>query len=297
MLTPLAPAAQWWSLRPAPTRAKAFAMRRIVLPKLMAQGKRFEKRLPSGIAFEGTTRDLLALLVYVFGVWEPNLTTFLDRRLTPGRGFIDVGANQGWFTLLAATLVGPQGCVVAVEASPTMAETLQARVGANGLANVRVIAAAAGSGPGTVVVEAGPSVHTGLTRVRSLGPGPTVPCDSLAALLSDEELRRCRVLKIDVEGAEYDVVAGLAPALSQLADDAEVVVEVGPQRAPQPADVERLLNTFADAGFHAYELPNSYSVEEYLERRIPEELRRLERPLTSETDVVFSRIDTPTLPL
>jgi hypothetical protein len=50
--------------------------------------------------------------IYYFGVWEPNITRWIVRRLASGDMFIDVGANVGYYSLLASKLVGESGSVV-----------------------------------------------------------------------------------------------------------------------------------------------------------------------------------------
>ena len=54
-----------------------------------------------------TTADLIQRYLYLFGSWEPNLTHWISARIRPGDTVIDVGANIGYFTLLAAHLTGP----------------------------------------------------------------------------------------------------------------------------------------------------------------------------------------------
>ena len=61
--------------------------------------------------------DILSEWLLLTGVWQPALTSYLLRALSPGDTLIDVGANTGYFALLAAAVVGERGGVVAVEAS------------------------------------------------------------------------------------------------------------------------------------------------------------------------------------
>src|SRR2546430_100519 len=56
-------------------------------------------------------RDLIQRFILIFGVWEPNTTAFIRRKLKPGDGFIDIGANIGYCSLLASRLVGEAGRV------------------------------------------------------------------------------------------------------------------------------------------------------------------------------------------
>ncbi|MGH9136467.1 MAG: FkbM family methyltransferase [Acidimicrobiales bacterium] len=296
VLAPLAAIARPWALRPPATRAKAEAVRHVVGPFLAARPREFRRTLANGLTFEGTTDDLLSLRVHLFGVWEPTLTAFIEHRLRPGDVFVDVGANHGWFSLVAAPLVGPNGKVVAIEPSPVIAAQLRRRVATNGLDNLRVVEEAVAEAERTVTVVHGPAEHTGLTRIASeRGGGPTVTARPLADILDDGEVVAARMVKIDVEGSEFDVVLGMRPLLDRLRRDAEVVIEVGPERVG-PRQTEALFEIMAGSGFRPYELPNDYSAMGYLKPQRPECLRAMDRPPAVETDVVFARTDARELP-
>ncbi|CAM5332374.1 FkbM family methyltransferase OS=Streptomyces tendae OX=1932 GN=GUR47_20970 PE=4 SV=1 [Streptomyces tendae] len=72
------------------------------------------------------------------------------------------------------------------------------------------------------------------------------------------------MIKIDVEGAEGSVVRGLAPMLGALRPDAEITVEVSPERMARLGDrVDDLLAVMRDAGFHVYRLANDYAPGSY----------------------------------
>ena len=66
------------------------------------------------------------------GLWEAQVTAWMEANLRSGQVFVDVGANVGYFTLLGAKLVGGEGHVVAVEAHPRLAELLRRNVVING---------------------------------------------------------------------------------------------------------------------------------------------------------------------
>lgn len=297
LLGPVAPMARRWALSGTPTARKATALRRFVVPPVGAAAKDYQREVPPGFRYAGNTQDLLGLMVYLFGVWEPNLSAFLQRRLTAGDTFVDVGANSGWFTAMGAHLVGPSGKVVGIEASPAIARRLQANLDRNGFSHARVLNAAVMSGPVMVDIVPGPDEHTGLTKV-STTHAPTavqVRGDALAALLTADEIATARVVKIDVEGAEYDVVAGLADSLDLFPDQCEFVVEVGPERARQPEDVDTLIATFHAAGYAPYALPNFYDTRSYMLEPVATTLARVTERPTQELDIVFSRQGTDTL--
>ena len=79
------------------------------------------------------SRDIgLAPHLMLDGYWEFWISDFIWRNLRPGFRVLDVGANLGYYTVLAADLVGPQGQVTAFEPNPRMFELLQRNAGING---------------------------------------------------------------------------------------------------------------------------------------------------------------------
>ena len=80
------------------------------------------------------------------------LLNALPRLLTPGSVFVDVGANVGFLSILAARLVGPEGRVIAFEPHPGAVERLRLGVAANGVGGtVEVTAAACGAQDGGTI--------------------------------------------------------------------------------------------------------------------------------------------------
>jgi FkbM family methyltransferase len=247
------------------------------------------------------TQDLIQRYIHLFGVWEPHMTAWLQRRLRPGDGFIDVGANIGYYSLLASRLVGPTGNVVAIEASPDFDRILRENTRLNACVNVRpanvaasdrdheltfVLASSKNMGANSIVPYAGPAESTFV-----------VTAHPLPDILTDEEIAQARVIKVDVEGAEGGVVRGLVPMLDRLRPDAELTVEVTPDRMAQLGDsVDELMATMAEHGFHAYRLANDYDPGSYPAAiRHPKPPVRWRGPVTEESDLVFSRVDEETL--
>jgi len=144
--------------------------------------------------------------------------TCLDRdyeRDAPlGRGWtvVDVGAAIGDFTVHAASLVG-DGVVHAFEPLPDNFARLEEHVRLNGVGNVRASAEAIAAAPGTLSLY----TVTGLMgQHRTAGDGAAsaasaiqVPATTLARAFEARGIERCDLLKIDCEGAEFDIVLGL----------------------------------------------------------------------------------------
>ncbi|MEU3072278.1 FkbM family methyltransferase [Streptomyces laurentii] len=253
-------------------------------------------RLRTGDTVTVTTSDVIQRYQYLFGEWEPNLSTFLRDRLRPGDTFIDVGAHRGAFTLLASRAVGPHGRVVAIEPHPRFHDDLTTSATTNRRTNIRAIRSAASDTHGTLTLyleDPANLGHTTAIRPRHVHETVEVPTAPLADLISRAELAAARVIKIDVEGAEAAAIRGLLPALPHLRDDAEIVVEVTPRLlAKQGESAAGILDTLRAHGFHAYTLANDYAPATY-----PRAMRRPQPPVRCTetprdmTDLVFSRAD------
>src|SRR5262245_6668785 len=66
------------------------------------------------------------------GVFEPQMIAKLVRWLAPGDVFVDLGANEGYFTVLGAKLVGPSGRVIAIEPQDRLAGVIEENLRLNG---------------------------------------------------------------------------------------------------------------------------------------------------------------------
>ncbi|WBB59177.1 FkbM family methyltransferase [Streptomyces sp. WMMC500] len=256
-----------------------------------------------GARFAVDTRDLIQRYVYMFGVWEPHMTGWLQRRLRPGDTFVDVGAHVGYFSMLASRLVGDAGRVVAIEASPAFYGRLRHHADLNGFGNVRAVNAAVSDSRETLTFILASSINTGANSIVPYdGPVESsfeAEARPLPDLLESAEVAQARVIKVDVEGAEGKVARGMAALLDQLRPDAEITIEVTPERMAQLGDsVDELMETMTRAGFHAYRLANDYAPASYPPalRRAPAVPTRLRGKVDGESDLIFSRVDADELP-
>jgi FkbM family methyltransferase len=201
------------------------------------------------------TRDrVIATRLLGEGVWEPAETAAFIARVGAGMCVFDVGANIGYYTLLAARAVGPSGRVYAFEPESCNFGLLTRNVAENGFANVRAVHAAVSDRNGTVrlhldeanfgahSLEAG-SVRTSAGRSEEV---ITVPLDSFA-----DEARGFEpgvLVKIDVQGAEALVVEGGRRLLGL--PNVTVFLEIWPEAlARAQADAAGLLATLENLGF------------------------------------------------
>ena len=247
-----------------------------------------------GTRMKGRARDLVQGRIYYFGIWEPNLSFFIVNRLRGGGGrtFVDVGANVGYYSLLAAKLL-TDGRVVAIEAFPSIHKTLVANVKLNKFANIRTVAQAATDKKCHITMFSGGPLNEGATssaesRVNS--SSVVVEGMPLSEILADDEISTVRLIKIDVEGAEHSVIKGMESMLSKLPSDAEIVVEISPSEIGEKNLIE-LFSIFKKSGYFPYTIKNIYVPNYYLfSLKIERAIRMKEIP-THGVDIVFSRMD------
>lgn len=159
--------------------------------------------------------------ILLFGLYEKPYAAAFHSLLRSGDVVLDIGANIGQYTLLAAEKVGAGGKVMAIEATPHIFERLRRHVEASDLDNVLLMPCAAGAAEGTVSMVVIADENDGMHHV-SVTPGAAGTTevalrrvdDLLAASLPDREVD---VVKIDVEGWEEAVFQGAQRLFAQAA--------------------------------------------------------------------------------
>ncbi len=247
-------------------------------------------------------RDIVGRYIYYFGIWEPNLTNWVSERLLPGDVFIDVGANVGYYSLLASKLVGQDGTVIAIEPLPEIFGMLTQNLELNHAQNVRALNAAAWGEEALVDIFTWPNCPPGVTslsvswadkwKLERHGRASAMP---LSALLRAHEAQAARLIKIDVEGSECQVISGMKSILDVSRTDLELIIEVHPSiLEPRDCAWRDSLDFLVSHGFYSYQIDNCYSAEAYFCRGAPTRPRRISIDLIDgleQINLIFSRID------
>jgi FkbM family methyltransferase len=168
---------------------------------------------------KGPLRDMVLevdprALDMVIGSYEPAIQSLIEETLRPGDVAFDVGSNLGYFTLLMATKVGHDGRVVAFEPDPEMFSALERNLDRNSDAAaspVRALSVAAGAAQGKVRFARGWRA----TRGRIVATGGDFDVDVITIDEASKRHGLPRLLKIDVEGGELDVLRGAGSVLTQ----------------------------------------------------------------------------------
>ncbi|MCI0539114.1 MAG: FkbM family methyltransferase [Verrucomicrobiales bacterium] len=139
------------------------------------------------------------------GTYELRKQRRLSAEISPGQVVYDIGANVGFYTMLAAVRVGRTGRVFAFEPAPANLELLGRHIALNRLEQARVFPCALGAATGTSSFETSNNSFEG--RLAPTGT-LTVGVETLDHLLAGGEIAPAHVVKVDVEGAEFDVLRG-----------------------------------------------------------------------------------------
>lgn len=179
-----------------------------------------------GIIQQGIGRGLRfntgrSIAGYVLGIAEPDIQKAFEALLERGMTVYDLGANVGFLSMIAARLVGPEGQVVSFEPLPANARQIKHNSSLNGFSHITVCECAVGSSDGYASFTVSDFSTTGkLSSVEGLHDSARVGqikikmqrLDSLVA----SGLPKPDLIKMDVEGAEVDVLAGATDVLARV---------------------------------------------------------------------------------
>lgn len=155
---------------------------------------------------------------YAFGTSEPMVQEALAALLKEGDVFYDIGANVGFYAIIAAKLVGPAGHVYAFEPVPENAAALRHNVDLNRFRNVTVLEKAVSDSPGKATLYL--ATEPIWARLEAAGARPdttgsiTVDLVSIDELVTSQMLPPPTVVKIDVEGSEVAVLSSMQQTMA-----------------------------------------------------------------------------------
>lgn len=139
------------------------------------------------------------------GCYEYDKQQLLITKVQEGSTFFDIGANVGFYTLLASVLAGARGHIYSFEPVRRNLNYLYRHLGLNNISNVSVFEVAVSDHSGTSSFDSGTGPSTG-----KISPNGEISVDvvSLDTLYAEGKISLPDCIKIDVEGAEYQVLNG-----------------------------------------------------------------------------------------
>ncbi|KAA3624057.1 MAG: FkbM family methyltransferase [Bacteroidetes bacterium] len=246
--------------------------------------KKVEKEVVCNTFFDSQMNVLLPASTDIFllagksHISEIKLARFLINNLSSGDDFLDIGAHYGYFSLLASYLIGEKGKVVAFEAAPRTFKVLEKNKGR--VSNMVVRNRAVSDKPGELSFYEFPNLFSEFNTMNveqfrendwfEKFPPKEIKVKSIVLdQFFEAEKLNPKVVKIDVEGAEFKVLSGAKKYLSQ--HSPYIVMEyLSPQRGNEEhIEAERLLLEF---NFHPHALDANGNIQplgnvsEYLEK-------------------------------
>ncbi|MBD1847247.1 FkbM family methyltransferase [Cyanobacteria bacterium FACHB-63] len=174
-------------------------------------------RLPNGCTLECNLKEFIERQIYFMGTYEPIESYVFSQLLAPEMVVVDIGANIGQYTLLAATAIGEQGSVHSFEPVPKLFERMKSNVRRNQLSNVRLNSV--GIWQETTAMQLGllsdSENHCELYSVGFSSGINQVTATAIALddYVREQNLHQIDLIKMDIEGAEYSALLGMKNTL------------------------------------------------------------------------------------
>ncbi len=250
-----------------------------------------------GFKLSANTEDVIQRVIAVSGQWEPTISSVVRALLREGDAFIDVGANIGYYTLLAHSRVGADGFLVSFEADPDIFRYLQSNLERNGLFKEIARNVAITDKPGKVFLISGGPANWGHTMVSANLPAETamqtnnsasVRSDSLDQQVSNQLDSQQVVIKIDIEGAEQLASVGLERMLRSGLPEVTILMECTPAESGPDTNNQWATRLAYRHGLAAYEVTNGYGLDEIYPDRIGP-VRKIDRVSDYPTDILLIR--------
>lgn len=199
---------------------------------------------------------------YALGTNEPAMQEVFETYVRPGQVFYDIGANIGYFTIIGARLVGPEGRVHAFEPVPANAAAVRHNCSLNGFGRVTVWENAVSDHSGRAEMYL--AEYAGGSALTSAAPPPDVKGRlAVQAVAIDDLVQRGAIeppdfVKVDVEGAEMSVLRGMQETLDQYRP--VIVYEIDDGDSDKLAQKRSACREFlSEYGYVISRLPASYA--------------------------------------
>ena len=191
----------------------------------------------------GISREL-----YIYGVHEPLTTHILMDIVKPGMTVVDVGANLGYYTLLEARLVGPQGKVIAIEPYPRSVRFLRRNIVENEFSYIVSVVEAA-VGDCEAYVDFAVSEKANWNRILDMSTSETdISTIKVKMIRLDDVVGNCPIdfIRMDIEGAEVKAIRG---AFETITSSVPILcIELHPQII-NPRELKHMLEILDGIGY------------------------------------------------
>ncbi len=222
--------------------------------------------LPNGYKIE-TPKIGTGALIYYLGYSEPEIANFINYYLKPGMNFVDIGAHLGEYSLLASSVVNNNGKVYAFEPNPNIIPFLVSNIKRNSVKNVVVNNSAVSSIDGQVILHIHKeSSMSSIKKVEIQNTNVFISEVSVSTICLNSYFfnssEKIDIIKVDVEGAELDVINGASFLCKKSLNDAPIwILEFNPLTInDHPIENNNVLEILWDNNYNIYEFNKSQKI-------------------------------------
>ncbi len=207
---------QWYALRFSfPHRGLKYFFG--ILKLVGLQSKHFKKKTPTGAFFWCNNQEHIERQIFWYGYYESCETKWLLPYLSEQNVFCDIGANIGYYSVLAAH-ANPLNVVIAFEPSVINAKRLQENVSLNGIEKqVTLVPFAVGRNAGNATLFQSAIDNRGMTSLQPTENTVSSSEVSIVALddfFRQQDVAKPEIIKMDIEGAEWQALQGMQNLLA-----------------------------------------------------------------------------------
>ena len=214
-------------------------------------------KIHGGYEIAAPLDDYVGRLTYYFGDLDRKITWACSRLVRPGDVVLDIGANIGLVTFILSSIVGTEGLVHAFEPNPEMCQLIERATTRNNVENIVLHRVALGAQDGdlTLSVPSGNAGAASLITTRQVPDSKTmtVPVHTLSSIMADQPIDHIRLVKLDVEGFEPEVLRGAAELFARRPPDT-ILFELNDCTAQDLAD-HPTIRLISQLGYGFYRLP------------------------------------------
>lgn len=207
----------WYSLH-FPFPHKGLKYFEALLKRFKLHKERFVKKLPNGLLMELSASDHIEKYLFWYGAYEKKEVSTMQTLLHTDSVVVDIGANVGYYSLMAAEKV-TTGHIYSFEPVSKNLEKLERNISLNKLTVIHPIQTAISNVSGRTVIYISADDNSGMSGLRAAenfsGQSETVKCLTLDEAVTAYNIPKINLVKIDVEGSEVNVLRGMTKTITE----------------------------------------------------------------------------------
>ncbi len=208
---------RWYSLH-LPFPHKGLKYFESLLKRFNLHKERFVKKLPNGLLMEVSANDHIEKYLFWYGAYEKKEVTTMQALLTADSVVVDIGANIGYYSLMAAEKV-TAGRIYSFEPVTKNLGKIERNISLNKFTVIHPIQTAISNVSGSTTIYISADDNSGMSGLRTAenfsGQSETVKCLTLDEAVIEYNLPKINLIKIDVEGSEVNVLKGMMKIITE----------------------------------------------------------------------------------